>query len=70
MFICPKYYTTSDWLDTGNVCENVMKGGQHKDQDAKRYEGKRAQSSIIHNTVQNIILPQIGLAQKMYATTL
>ena len=44
----------------GNGCENVMKGDQHKVQDAKRYEGKHAQSSIIHNTVQNIRLPQIG----------
>ena len=56
----PKYYTTSDWLGPGNVYENVMKGAQHKVQDAKRYEGNHAQSSIIHNTVQNIILPQIG----------
>ena len=47
-----------------------MKGSQHKVQDAKRYEGKHAQSLIIHNTVQHIILPQIALAQKMYAKTL
>ena len=47
-----------------------MKGGQHKVQDAKRYEGKHAQSSIIHNTVPNIILPQIGLAQEMDTKTL
>ena len=46
MFICPKYHTTSDWLGPENVCENVMKGSQHKVQDAKRYEGKHAQSSM------------------------
>ena len=47
-----------------------MKGDQHKVQDAKRYEGKHAQSSIIHNTVQHIRLPQIGLAQEIDAKTL
>ena len=46
-----------------------MKGAQHKVQDAQRYEGKRAQSSLIHNTVQNIRLPQIGLAQENQKTT-
>ena len=46
MFICPKYYTTSNWLGPENVCENVMKGGHNKVQDAKRYEGKHAQSSM------------------------
>ena len=47
-----------------------MKGAQHNVQDAKRYEGQHAQSSIIHNTVHKIILPQIGLAQEMDTKTL
>ena len=47
-----------------------MKGGMHKVQDAKRYEGEHAQSTMIYNTVQNIILPQIGLAQEMDLKTL
>ena len=42
----PKYYTTSDWLGPGNEHENVMKGGMHKVQDPKRYEGGHAQSSM------------------------
>ena len=50
--------------------QNVMKGGMHKAQNPKRYEVGHAQSSIIHNTVQNIILPQIGLAQEMDTKTL
>ena len=66
----PKYYTTSGWLGPGNGYENVMKGDQHKVQDAKRYEGTHAQSSISHTTVQHIILPQIGLAQEMDTITL
>ena len=49
---------------------NVMKEGMHKVQNPKRYEGEHAQSSIIKTMVQNIILPQIGLAQEMDTKTL
>ena len=41
-----EYYTTSKCLGPGNGYENVMKGDQHKVQDAKRYEGNHAQSSM------------------------
>ena len=47
-----------------------MKGGMHKVQNPQRYEGGHAQSSIIQTMVQNIILPQIDLAQEIDMKTL
>ena len=59
-----KYYTTSDRRGPGNGFENVMKG----DHDVlKPHEGRPL---CFHNMVQNIILPQIGLAQEMDMKTL
>ena len=60
----PKYYTTSDWLGPGNGFENVMQG----DHDVlKPHEGR---PRCFDTMVQNIILPQIGLAQEMDLKTL
>ena len=60
----PKYYTTSDWLGPGNGFENVMKGGHDV---LKPHEGG---PRCFDTMVQNIILPQIGLAQEMDLETL
>ena len=60
----PKYYTTSDWLGPGNGFGNVMKG----DHDVlKPHEGRPRRFGTM---LQNIILPQIGLAQEMDLETL
>ena len=60
----PNYYTTSDWLGPENGFENVMK----RDHDVlKPHEGR---PRCFGTMVQNIILPQIGLAQEMGLKTL
>ena len=60
----PTYYTTSDWLGPGNEFENVMKGDHGV---LKPHEGS---PRCFDPMVQNIILPQIGLAQEMDLKTL
>ena len=60
----PKYYTTSDWLGPGNGFENFIKGVH----DVLQPHEKRPR--CFDTMVQNIILPQIGLAQEIGLKTL
>ena len=55
----PKYYTTSDWLGPRNGFENVMKGAHDV------LETHERKPLCFDTMVQDIILPQIGLAQEM-----